>query len=110
MAKMICQVCNSIVDEEDCYHFSQHWNDDMKATESFAGMRCPECGADGEFLTEAVTCERCHFVFEQGELIGGLLCEDCFRWAVKNHPEWVLDWMKFANVKGEFAEYVAERI
>lgn len=110
MALMICQVCNSVADEEDCLRFSQHWNDDLRATEHFAEMRCPECGADGEFLVEAASCERCHIVHEPGELIGGLLCENCFTWAVKIHPEWVLDFLKEENIRDEFAEFVVERI
>ena len=108
MPKLICQVCHSVVDEEACYHFSQCWNDDLKATEHFAGLRCPECGADGEYLTETSECIDCHEDKDPADLIGGLICRTCYEWEVRNHPSWVLEYL--ADQKEEFAEFLAEKM
>lgn len=109
--KMICSACGNVSDYDDCLRYSHHWNDDYHSTEYFAGMSCPECGADGEFLSEAVVCERCHMVLEPGEtLIGGQICESCFNWIVRNHIDLVADFFKEEDLRNEFAEYALERI
>ena len=110
MSRMICSVCNSILDYDDCLQFTQHWNDDLRATEQFAGLRCPECGADGEFLKEVEECKNCRNAFEPGTLIAGELCEDCLKWYVRNQPFYVWEFIEVAELKDEFAEFVAARI
>lgn len=108
MSKRICQVCHSVMDEDECFFFWQEWHDEVRATEHFAGMQCPECGADGEFLLEAVECKECGNFFEPDQLYGGELCEECLKWYVRNVP--FLIWEYLEDQKDELAEFLAEKI
>ena len=108
MAKLLCTVCNSVMDEEECLHFSQCWNDDLRATEHFAGLHCPECGADGEFLKEVDECIHCGNYFEKGTLRADVLCDDCIDWILRNWPNIAKDYLE--DQRDEFAEYAATKI
>ena len=109
--QMICTVCDTVSDYDDCLRFTRKWNDDFHMTESFVGLRCPECGAEGEFLTEVVVCERCHMIQEPDtKLIAGRICQSCFDWIVKNHVDLVSDFLKEENLCDEFAEFALEKL
>lgn len=108
--RLCCRDCHAIFDEEESFYFylEPHGELDSFAVEKFAGQRCPECGADYESLAEVEVCRECGRDFEPGNLVAGVLCEDCLRWYVRNQP--YLVWEYLVDEKEEFAEFIASKI
>jgi hypothetical protein len=80
----ICRECG-VVFEEPSKYGEIHYELDDKAMEYFSC--CPNCG--DTFFEEAINCICCGYEFLEDDLIGNLICKDCFEDIIEDRHDLV---------------------
>jgi hypothetical protein len=103
MAKMICNDCGCVFDEEDAFVCEETLDviDGRPYKETVCC--CPECNGEYEAASE---CDECREYFHFDDLIGGLYCKECMADFLADND---LVRAFAADDPGGFAEFVYQK-